>query len=88
MISEEDKKIIISYAKKFNVKEIYVFGSSLESEKVANDIDLAVKGIEPTLFFDFHGKLLRYLSKPVDLVNLTKKSRFAEFIEKHAVKIV
>jgi len=87
MISEKDRKIIISYAKKFNVKEIYLFGSSLNNDKEANDIDLAVRGISSVLFFDFYGKLLRYLSKPVDLINLSKKSRFTKMIEKQAVKI-
>lgn len=87
MIGEKDKEIIISYAKKFKVKEIYLFGSSLENEGEANDIDLAVRGVSPVLFFDFYGKLLRYLSKPVDIVNLSKKSRFTESIEKQAVKI-
>ncbi len=70
MISEKDKEIIISYAKKYNVEEIYLFGSSLENESEANDIDLAVRGVAPVSFFDFYGKLLRHLSKPVDIVNL------------------
>ncbi|MFQ6114185.1 MAG: nucleotidyltransferase family protein [bacterium] len=87
MISEKDKKIIITYAKKFNVKEIYLFGSCLDKEREANDIDLAVRGVAPALFFDFYGKLLRYLSKPVDIVNLSKKSRFTEWVERQAVKI-
>lgn len=87
MISEKDKAIIISYAKKFNVKEIYLFGSSLNNERQANDIDLAVRGVSPVLFFDFYGKMLRYLSKPVDVVNLSRKSRFTELVEKQAVKI-
>lgn len=87
MISEKDKDIIISYAKKFKVKEIYLFGSSLEDETEANDIDIAVRGISSALFFDFYGKLLRYLSKPVDLINLSKKSRFTQVIEKQAIKI-
>lgn len=87
MISEKDKEVIISYAKKFNVKEIYLFGSSIDNKNEANDIDVAIKGISPVVFFDFYGKLLRYLSKPVDLVNLSKKSRFTQVIEKKAVKI-
>jgi len=87
MISEKDKEIIISYAKKFSVKEIYLFGSSLDNEREANDIDLAVRGISPILFFDFYGKLLRYLSKPVDVINLAKKSRFTELVERQALKI-
>lgn len=87
MINEKDKEIILSYARKFNVKEIYLFGSSLENEREANDIDLAVRGVSPILFFDFYGKLLRYLSKPVDIINLSKKTRFTELVERQAVKI-
>jgi predicted nucleotidyltransferase len=87
MINPKDKEIILSFAEKFRVKEIYLFGSSLDSESEANDIDLAIRGVSPDLFFDFYGKLLRYLSKPVDIVNLSKSSRFTELIEKHAVRI-
>lgn len=87
MIEEKDKEIIISYAKKFHVAEIYLFGSSLDNATEANDIDLAVRGISPGQFFDFYGKLLRHLSKEVDIINLSKRSRFTEMIEKQAVKI-
>ena len=87
MINNEDKNIIISWAKTFGVKEIYLFGSSLESEIDAQDIDIAVRGITPTVFFDFCGKLLRYLSKPVDIVNLSTTSRFTKLIGQDAVKI-
>lgn len=87
MISEKDKEIIISYARKLDVKEIYLFGSSLDNEQEAMDIDLAVRGVSPVVFFDFYGKLLRYLSKPVDIIDLSKKSRFTESVEKQAIKI-
>ncbi len=87
MIKNEDKKVIISWAQQFNVKEIYLFGSSLKNENEAQDIDLAVRGIAPSVFFDFTGKLLRYLSKPVDVVNLSSNSRFTKLIEQDAVKI-
>ena len=43
MIGEKDKQVIISYARKFNVKEIFLFGSSLNNQDEANDIDLAVR---------------------------------------------
>ena len=87
MISEQDKKIVVDLAKKFNVNEVYLFGSSLEDEKKANDIDLAVKGVAPKSFFDFYGKLQRYLSKPVDVVNLSKQTKFTWMVEERAVKI-
>jgi len=33
MINESDKKIILQYAKKYNVSSIILFGSSLEKGK-------------------------------------------------------
>ena len=86
MINEEEKKIIIRYAKKYNVSKVYLFGSSLDQSDY-NDIDLAVYGIKPSLFFKFYGELLRNLSKPVDLIDLSEKSLFNQLIEKNSVKI-
>lgn len=87
MISDKDKQIIISLAEKYNVREMYLFGSSVEKETEPNDIDIAVRGIAPGDFFDFYGKLLRLLSKPVDVVNLANVSRFTDAIEKTGIKI-
>lgn len=87
MISESDKAIIISLAKKFDVNTVFLFGSSLDDKTPANDIDLGVKGIVPNQFFKFYGKLLRQLSKPVDVVNLSRPSDLTNAIEKVAVKI-
>ncbi len=87
MLSERDRSIIFSYARQFSVDEIYVFGSSLDAPEHAHDIDLAVKGISSLAFFAFYGKLLRYLSKPVDVVNLSYPSRFTEMITSQAIKI-
>ena len=87
MISESDKNVLLSYARQFGVKELYLFGSSLDDPEKALDIDLAVKGLTSIAFFSFYGKLLRHLSKPVDVVNLSKPSRFTKFIQLHAIKI-
>ena len=87
MIRENDKKIILKYAKKYDVSDIYLFGSSLEKGQHAQDIDLGVRGIEPKLFFKFYGELFKTLSKPVDLVDLSKKSLFTSLIEKDGVRI-
>jgi len=72
MISEYDKTTILKYAKKYNLTEVILFGSSIEREN-ANDIDIGIKGIKPGLFFDFYGELLLLLSRRVDIVNLDKK---------------
>jgi len=87
MISERDKEIITQCARKYKVSTIYLFGSSLDRNSEPNDIDLAVKGIRPEVFFKFYGELLRSISKPVDLVDLSKKSLFNQIIEEKGVKI-
>lgn len=86
MINEAEKEIIIQFAKKYKVSSIFLFGSSL-NEKKYNDIDLAVKGLKPELFFKFYGELIRNLPKPVDLIDLSEKTLFTQIIEETAVKI-
>jgi len=87
MISESERGIIIQCAKKYKVPTIYLFGSSLDRDSGYNDVDLAVKGIKPEIFFKFYGELLRNLSKPVDLVDLSKRSLFNQIIEEKGVRI-
>ena len=87
MISKREKEIIIRCAEKYKVSSIYLFGSSLDRNSEYNDIDLGVKGIKPEVFFKFYGELLRSLSKPVALVDLSKKSLFNQIIEEKGVKI-
>jgi len=73
--------------KKYNVSTIYLFGSSSDKNSEYNDNDLAVKGINPEVFFKFYGELLRNLSMPVDLVDLSRKSLFNQIIEEKGIKI-
>ncbi len=87
MISKEDKEKIRTISKKYNVKKVLLFGSSLEPDTKAYDIDLAVEGVEASLFFKYCGELLFGLSKPVDVVDLSKKSRFTDFITRKGVVI-
>ncbi|NQS88802.1 nucleotidyltransferase domain-containing protein [Patescibacteria group bacterium] len=86
MISERDKTIILKYARKYNLTEVILFGSSIEREEVS-DVDIGIKGIEPELFFDFYGELLLLLSKRVDVVNLDKKNPFNKLVEKEGIKL-
>ena len=86
MINEEEKQIIMRCAKKYNVSSVYLFGSSL-NQYDSHDIDLAVSGIKPRLFFKFYGELLRKLPIPVDLVDLSEKSLFNNLIRENCAKI-
>ena len=87
MITEREKDIILRLAKKYNVSSIILFGSSVAKTREANDIDIGVKGIEPRLFFKFYAELFKYLPKPVDLVDLSKKTLFNDLVEETGVKI-
>ena len=69
------------------MSSLYLFGSATDETCESNDIDVAVKGIVPRLFFKFYAELLRSLSKPVDLVDLSEKSLFNQMVEERGVKI-
>lgn len=87
MLSESDKAVIIRCAQKYHVGSIYLFGSSLDADAHSRDIDLGVKGLKPALFFKFYGELMRHLSKPVDLVDLSHKSLFNALVEKRGIRL-
>ncbi|MDP2303831.1 MAG: hypothetical protein Q8N03_15550 [Ignavibacteria bacterium] len=87
MISNEDKHKLLVIAKRYNVSKLYLFGSNLEDNSVANDIDLAVDGIADNLFFKFYSELIFSLSKPVDLIDLKKKSLLNETIKSEGILI-
>ncbi|MEA1964567.1 MAG: hypothetical protein U9O41_05520 [Candidatus Aerophobetes bacterium] len=81
MISENDMRIILTYAKKYKLTKVILFGSSKERPD-ARDIDIGVRGIAPELFFDFCWELYRDLSKPIDVIDLSKDCLFNKLIEK------
>jgi predicted nucleotidyltransferase len=84
MISERDKDVILKYAKKYGLKKVILFGSSIERPD-AKDIDIGVKGVPPERFFDFYWEVYRDLSKPVDIVDLTRESLFNQLVEKEGL---
>ncbi len=83
MITEKDKSGIIGIAKKYNVSKILLFGSSVSKE--GRDIDLAVDGLPASKFFEFYGELIFNLSKPVDLIDLSRKTSFSRMVASDAV---
>jgi predicted nucleotidyltransferase len=84
MISEKDRNTILTYAKKYNLEKVILFGSS--KEKIdARDIDIGVRGLSPEIFFDFCWELYRDLPKPVDIIDLSKDCLFNKLIEKEGL---
>ncbi len=78
MLSDNDRLAIQNIGRKYNAKRIILFGSGCDPLTESNDIDLAVEGINDSLFFKFYSELIFSLSKPVDLVDLKRKNKFSD----------
>ncbi len=87
MITDADKNIIEQLARKYHAKRVVLFGSSLSSTQEYRDIDIAVEGIEEKDFYAFYGELLCALSKPVDIIDLSKKTRFIELVLREGIPL-
>jgi len=87
MISKTDKKIIKELSKKYHVKRVLLFGSSLDPLKEGRDIDIGVEGIDPREFFDYYGDLMLKLSKPVDVIDLSETSKFVTLVKRDGIPI-
>ncbi len=80
MLTDSDLQTIRAVSRRYHVKRVVLFGSSLGAADTAQDIDLAVEGITPETFFAYYGDLMLGLSKPVDLVDLSNPSKFNALI--------
>jgi len=87
MITDTDKKIIEQLARKYHAKRVVLFGSSVAPTREYHDIDIAVEGIDEKDFYTFYGELLCALSKPVDIIDLSKKTRFVELILRKGIPL-
>jgi predicted nucleotidyltransferase len=87
MTADGDRRIIEEIAAKYHAKQVVLFGSSLSSQGESRDIDIGVEGIAEEDFFTFYGELLCALSKPVDVVDLSIRSRFVELIRRESISI-
>ena len=87
MLSARLQKTISECAREFDVKTVWLFGSSLQDDSNSRDIDLAVEGISPKLFFKFYARLFIALPKPVDLVDLSQNISIASIIRTKGVPI-
>jgi uncharacterized protein len=87
MITDIDKKAIQQIATKYHVKRVVLFGSSLSSDRESRDIDLGVEGVDERDFFSFYGDLIFALSKPVDVIDLSVRSRFVDLINREGIPL-
>ena len=77
----------VEILKEAGCEEVYVFGSILDEDREAEDIDIAVKGCPPDKFFRVYSKLMFALDYPVDLVDLDSENVFAKFLKTEDVLV-
>jgi len=87
MISEQDKIIIKNIAKKYNASKVLLFGSILDDTIDNNDIDIAVEGVRNEDFYSFYGELIFALKKPVDVIDISLKSKFIDLILREGISL-
>jgi predicted nucleotidyltransferase len=85
MISPDDKEAITQIARRYQVTRMLVFGSSADPTREGRDIDLAVEGIPPEEFFRFYGDLLFSLSRPVDLIDLSRDNKLTRIVRREGI---
>jgi predicted nucleotidyltransferase len=69
--------------KAFGAKEVYVFGSAATGTmREDSDIDLAVSGLPPEVFFKAMGAASDVLKRPFDLLDLDDDNLFTEYLKK------
>jgi len=64
-------------------REVYLFGSmSRETSREGSDVDLAVSGLPPEVFFRAMGKAGDCLGQQIDLVDLDEENPFTRYLKK------
>ena len=87
MLKDAELKIIRDVSQRYQVRRVLLFGSSLDADDNARDIDIAVEGVPPEAFFEYYGDLMMQLPRPVDVVDLSSPSKFSELILRDGVAI-
>jgi len=87
MLADAQLEAIVSCAREFDAKTVWLFGSAMGDEQNARDIDLAVEGVDPDRFFPFYFRLMLVLPKPVDLIDLSSDPPLSPIVRGRGVRI-
>jgi predicted nucleotidyltransferase len=80
--TENDIELAAEALKRLGAREIYIFGSAAHGRmRDKSDIDLAVKGLSPELFFKAMSRAADIFGRPVDLVDLDDESPFVYYLK-------
>ena len=73
---------VASGLRRLGAREIYVFGSAAYGGmRAGSDVDLAVTGLDPGLFFRAMSRAADILGRPVDLIDLDDDSPFVRYLK-------
>jgi len=76
---KEDVDLAVKYLKSVGCTEIYIFGSLCSGQiHSQSDIDIAVRGLRPEIFFSVYGELMMILNHSVDLVDIDLQKQFGD----------
>ena len=92
MLKPETQKMLVECARKYRVKALWLFGSSLTTdEDDATDIDLGVEGIDRDVAWEMYSELFdlayTYLHKPIDFVEMDEPLSIVHVIRSEGVRI-
>ena len=92
MLKPATQKMLVECARKYGVKALWLFGSSLTAdEDDATDIDLGVEGIDRAMAWEMYSELfdLAYVHchKPIDFVEMDEPLSIVHVIRSEGVKI-
>ena len=69
-------------------REVYLFGSAARGEQAEDsDIDLAVRGIPPKVFYEAIGRVAATISDRFDVVDLDVGGPFVDYLQRKGVLV-
>ena len=72
----------VAALKEFGAKEVYVFGSAVEGRfSEHSDIDMAMSGLPPKVFFAAMGEAMSVLGCSLDLIDLDNENAFTRYLK-------
>lgn len=81
-VTQEHLDKAVELAKEYGATRLLLFGSALDTPETANDLDLAVDGIDGWKIFGYAGKLENIIGILVDIIPLDQNDRFTKKIER------
>lgn len=85
MLEDTDRQILraAEVLKAAGAREVYLFGSAASGRlREGSDIDFAVAGLAPDMFFRAMGQATRETTRPLDIVDLDERTPFTEYLRK------